>query len=215
MYMHFKIAPEIPMTPFDFYSIKANNKFEVQWISARAKVSSEECEGELKKIAHQIEGRLNLTLSETLDKNTLAFISENDDTLLSLSCGRYRKYQEKNLKDISVFLASKEKLPRSLEVDKEKSKRMHEIIKRNRIKKVEINLISNHDLSGEWSTNCSGNNSGISIKKIREYFYHFFLCSGFKCIHVPRITSDDVEIVNAKHLRVSGQNYKLCKTLDK
>jgi len=215
MYMSFKITPKKPMVPFDLYSIKANNNFQVQGIYARAKVSSEECESELKKIARQIETGLGVTLNETLKRKKVAFISEDDKALLVISCDRYRKYNEKNLKDIVLVLFSKEKILKSLEVDKVKSKKMYELLGRNEIKKREINLVSSHDLSGVWSTDCTDNKSGIAIKKLRDNYYHFLICSSIKCINVPRISSNDVEIVDVENLKIAGQNYEVCTPLDK
>lgn len=215
MHMNFKITPEKPMTPFDLYSIKANKKFQVQGIYARAKVSSEECEGELKKMARQIEISFGITLNEIPIKNSVAYVSEDDNTLLALRCDRYRKYKEKNLKDLMLVLVSKEKTPKSLEVDKVKSNKMHELLRRNEIEQREIKLVSTHDLSGVWSVDCTDNKSEIAIKKLRENVYHFLVCSSFKCINLPRISSKDVELIDAGHLNIAGQSYELCATLEK
>lgn len=157
---------------------------------------------------------MGITLNEVLIKKKVVFISEDDNTLLTISCDRYRKHKEKDLKDIMLVLFSKEETLKSLEEDKEKSKRMYELLKNNEIKKREIQLVSKHDLSGLWSTDCADSRSGILIKRLRDNFYHFLVCSPTKCINIPRISQDDVEIVDVMHLNISGKNYEYCKTPD-
>ncbi len=215
MYMNFKIAPDNPMAPFDLYSIKANNNFQVEGVYARAEVSSKECQNELRKTARQIEIDLGVIFYEVIKKGKISYISENDTKVLALSCHRYRKYKRNSLNDIVLALVSKEKLPKSVKVDKVKSDRMFKLIRQREIYKREIMLVSKNDFSGAWSTDCADNKSGIVISRLRDGFYHFLICSSWKCINAPRISSNDVEIVDIKNLRISGRNYKLCETLDK
>jgi len=77
-----------------------------------------------------VEKDLGVTFNETPIKKKVAFVSEDDKTLLAINCDRYRKYKENNLKDIMLVLFSKEKTPKSLEVDKVKSKKMYELLRR-------------------------------------------------------------------------------------
>ena len=209
-HMNFKIAPNTPMTPFDLYSVKADNNFRVQSVFAMAKVPADACESELKKRVQQLELSLGVTFNETHIKKKTVFMSEDDKTILGISCNRYRKYREKQLKDIVLVLASKERLSKSIEVDKAKSQKMSEILRNNRIKKTEINIVSNHDFSGGWSMDCSVKNSGIAITKLRDNIYHFLVCSTAKCINVPGVRSENVEIVDSKHLNIAGQEYERC-----
>lgn len=211
-HLRYKITPQTPMTPFDLYSVKADNNFHVQSIFAMAKVPADDCENELQKIMHQLEASLGVNFNETPIKKKTIYMSEDEKTLMVISCNRYRKYRETQLKDITLVLASKEKLSKSIEVDKAKSQKMSQIIRKSSIEKREIKIVSNHDFSGGWSSDCSDKNSGIAIKKIRENIYHFLVCSYAKCINMPGITSVNVEIVDEKHLNIAAQHYEHCTT---
>lgn len=209
-HMNFKIAPNTPMTPFDLYSVKADNNFRVQSVFAMAKVPADACESELKKMIHQLEFSLGVTFNETLSKKKTVFMSEDDKTMMGISCNRYRKYREKQLKDIVFILAMKERLSKSIEVDKVKSQKMSAILRKNRIQKTEIKIDSKHDFSGGWSVDCSNKNSGIAITKLRDNIYHFLMCSTAKCIKLPRVTSENVEIIDNKHLKIAGKLFEHC-----
>jgi len=213
-HMNFKITPTKPMIPFDLYSVKADNNFRVQSVFAMAKVAAEACQRELKKTVQQIEGSLDITFNETLTKNKTIYMSEDDKTMIVISCNRYRKYRETQLKDMTLVLASKESLPKSTEIDKVKSQKMNQIIRKSKIKKREIKIDSNHDFSGGWSTDCSDSLSGIAIQKLRDNTYHFLVCSTDKCINMPDVSSDNVEVVDNQHLKISGQLYIYCSNLN-
>jgi hypothetical protein len=209
-HMNFKITPTKPMFPFDLYSVQADNNFRVMSVFAMAKVAAETCQNELKKIVHQIEGNLGITFNETLSKKKTVYMSEDDKTLIVISCNRYRKYRETQLKDMTLVLASKERLSKSVEIDKVKSQKMNQIIRKSRIQKRGIKIVSNHDFSGRWSSDCSDNNSGIAIKKLRDNIYHFLMCSSNKCINMPRVSTNNVEVVDIQHLKIAGQSYNFC-----
>lgn len=213
MYMSFKIAPKKTMPPFDLYSIKADDNYQVQGIYARAKVPSEECESELIKIAHQKEISLGITFKKMVKREESSFMSEDDKSFLAISCGSFRDYRRKEFKDIVMVLYSKEKVVKLVDVDNVKAKKMGNILRKNRAQKTEIKLNSHHDFAGIWSSDCSNSSSGVAIVKLRENIYNFMICSTAKCINAPGISSNDVEIVNNKHLKVTGRDYKYCKAL--
>jgi len=208
--MRFRFIPKTPMAPFDLYSIYADNDFGVQAIYAMAKISSDKCESELKNIVRRMEKKHDVSFEKTRRKKELVFSSEDDTTLLEVSCNRYRKLREDQLRDILLVLASKERISNSPEVDPEKDSRMIGIINAKRKKRREIKLESSDDFSGGWAADCADNNSGFGIAKIRDNYYHFLLCGSTKCINLPGISSDNVEIIDAKHLKISGREYKLC-----
>jgi hypothetical protein len=213
--MQYSFAPRKPTKPFDLYSVYANNDFAVQTIYARAKVSSDECEGKLRKTAHQIEASHGVKFEAILRSKKTVFVSEDDVSFMEMSCTRYRRLRKEQFKDIYLLLASKETTSVSSKVDTKKRAKISTIIGENKRKKREIKLESNHDFSGGWASDCTEKNSGIGIKKIRDNYYHFLLCGAMKCINVPRISSSDVEIVDNTRLKIAGQQYKLCTAWNK
>jgi hypothetical protein len=143
-------------------------------------------------------------------KRNTVYISEDESSLVAIGCSKYRKYNRKDLKDIVLALVSKNKKIQAINVDKAKSKKMFELLRKKEIEKREINIVLDHDLSGFWSTNCIVNKSGVVVKKLRDNYYHFLICSSTKCINVPRISSSDVAIIDTENIKISGQNYELC-----
>ena len=212
--MQFRFTPNEAETPFDLYSVYADNDYSVQAIYAMAPVSATECQKELKDLAHRIAANHGIRLIETLKKNKTVFVSEDENSLILISCNRYRKYRQEELKDITLVLAAKDRTTKLSKPDAEKRARMHEIISTKKRQRREIKLESSHDFSGVWASDCTKKDSGIGITKIRENYYHFLLCGSFKCINLPRISSDDVKIIDTTHLKIAGLQYKRCAVWD-